>query len=432
MNSNCEVSQAVRDTQGSENTSEQHSKKSVKLIKHGEWNFEYNPKQNVFSSSVESFEKSLFEQSSMVAEYSDRTKLTEKDLEDFRRASLIHKIARKKALSMLYTGARLADLVDAVEDIILKMCRQDPKTYYLKGSPKDNNSGLAFPVGVNINNVVAHDSKTISQNGKVDSRVFFKGEVVKIDIGVHINGRIIDSAFTHIVTDKPGVHDSENIYNSVLEASRDSMFNAIKMAGPDQRLDEMSECIDEIIRSYEVTMGNDGATIPIRPVKGIGGHNIKQYRIHGGKLILSEPDYDIQGDTRMEEDEIYAIETYATTGMGVMTQNTELNACTHFMEENKEVIESNKKITKKDKKFFRDTELYGWLQTRQGLPFSSSWIDLKSIHRVDKAFKLGIPSGQMLAYPPLFDENNSVVAQFEHTIHVNPNSVEILSLGEDY
>jgi methionyl aminopeptidase len=134
----------------------------------------------------------------------------------------------------------------------------------------------------------------------------------------------------------------------------------------------------------------------------------------------------------MEEDEIYAIETYATTGFGVMTQNSEMPRCTHFMETNHAEIDANKAITKKDKKFFRQTELYQWLQTRKGLPFSSSWIDVKAVPKVDKAFKLGIPSGQLIAYPPMFDEANSVVAQFEHTIHVNDGSVEVFSLGEDY
>lgn len=403
-------------------------------LQHGKWNFEYNKQKNIYINDIESLEKEVFEQSDniLLSNHVDSNlnNLTEKDLEDFRRASIVHKIARKKALSMLYTGSKIADLVDAVEDIIIKMCRQDPKTYFLKGSLPNDDSGIAFPVGVNINNVVAHDSKTFSSNGKTDSRVFFKGDMVKIDIGVHVNGRIIDSAFTHIISDKPGIHDTENIYNAVMDASRDSVFTAIKMSGPDQRLDEMSETISDIIKSYEVNMA--GELLPIKPVKGIGGHNIKQYQIHGGKLILSEPDYEIQGDDRMLEDEIYAIETYASTGFGVMTQNSEMNLCTHYMEADKYDIENNTAITKRDKKLFRRTEFYDWMQNRKGMPFSSAWIDTKTIPKIDKAFKIGIPSGQMIVYPPLFDENNSVVAQFEHTIHVKDGSVEIFSLGEDY
>jgi len=413
-------------------------KSNIKTIKHGEWEFEYNSKNNIFSSDIESFSENRFNNvsfDSTVKTYTsnkdDNKCLNEKDLEDFRRAALIHKIARKKALSLLYTGAKLADLVDAVESIILKMLKQDPNTYYLKGSNNEN-SGIAFPVGVNINNVVAHDSKTNPINGNADDRKFCKGDVVKVDIGVHINGRIIDSAFTHIVTDKPGVHDKNNIYNSVLEASRESVFFAIKMAGPEQRLYEVSESIAEIIDSYEVILNNDSEGLPIKPIKGIGGHNINQYQIHGGKLILSEPDYETQGDERMKEDEVYAIETYASTGYGVMTQNTEMNRCTHFMEANHVDIENNKAITKKDKKFFRQTDFFEWLQTRKGLPYSSTWLDNKSIPKLEKAIKMGVSSGQLISYPPLFDEENSVVAQFEHTIHVKNGSVEIFSLGEDY
>jgi methionyl aminopeptidase len=396
-----------------------------KVIKHGAWLFDYG-KKNIYKSDVGTLETQHFSHTDQPNAGKDGSQLTEKDLEDFRKASLIHQIARKKAQSMLCTGCRLADLVDAVEQIIIKLCRQNQDTYFLKGSDKDNSSGIAFPVGVNINNVVAHDSKTI---GIHDDRVFSRGDVVKIDIGVHVNGRIIDSAFTHIVTDVAGVHDRENIYNSVLEASRDAMFTGIAMMGVDQRLVEVSESIDEVIRSYEVTLGGNDM-IPIVPIEGIGGHNIRQYQIHGGKLILSKPDYEIQGDQVVEEDEIYAIETFATTGNGVMTQNSALDRCTHFMETREEDINKNKGITKKDKKHFRQTEFYDWMRTRQGLPFSSAWID--SVPKVEKAFKQGIPSGQIVAYPPLFDAENSVVAQFEHTIHIKDNTVEIFSLGEDY
>lgn len=409
---------------------------ALKKIQHGKWSFEYNQHENRFDTNVESCEAHEFKHHrtkseergyrTLIGDIGDKKNmLTENDLEDFRRASLIHKIARKKAMTYLYDGGKLADLVDAVEDIILKMCKQDPKTYYLNGSPKSNDAGIAFPVGVNINNIVAHDTKYMTQSGKKDDRIFFLGDVVKIDIGVHINGRIIDSAFTHIITKQPGIHDSESIYNSVMEASRESMLNAIKLAGPDQRLDEMSEMITDIIESYEVNMGTD-MNLPIKPVTGIGGHNIKRYNVHGGKYILSRPDYAFQGDQRMEEDEIYAIETYATTGAGIITQNGEINLCTHYVQENVN------NATKKDKKFFERTELYEWMKTRRGLPFSSAWIDVNKIHKVDKAFKLSIPSGQIKAFPPLYDENNSVVAQFEHTVHIGENTVEIFSLGEDY
>lgn len=400
-----------------------------KEIGHGTWKFQYKNNKNIFNTDPNDYDKGLFSSNVVKNWDTDQTEsphhLSEKDLDDFRRAALIHKVARKKALSLLKAGNTLGHLVDEVEEIIIKLTRQNKDEYFLKGSPSNNMAGIAFPVGVNINNVVAHDSKTV---GIPDERMFYEGDVVKVDIGVHVNGRIIDSAFTHIISGKAGIHDDKNIYNSVLEASRESMFEAIKLSGPDQPLDEISEMIDEVIQSYEVQIGS--STLPIKPIQGIGGHNIKQYLVHGGKLILSTPDYKLQEGQRMEDGEIYAIETYASTGNGIMTQNDELYKCTHWMETEKELTDDKPNL-KKPKKFFGKTPLYAWLKTRNGLPFSSSWIHGK-IPKLEKAYKTGHQHGLLMGYPPLYDEQNSVVAQFEHTVRIGESATEIFSLGEDY
>lgn len=404
--------------------------------KHSTWKFEYNQRKNIFRTDVLDIDDNVFVQ--FKGENKNENKdgiLTESDLDDFRKASIIHKVARKQARKYLYPGGKLSELVDNVELTILKLTKQGTSTkYFLEGSPDNNRAGIAFPVGVNINNVVAHDSKTVLID---DDRYFVLGDVVKIDIGVHINGRIIDSAFTHIISSKAGITDDESIYVPLLEASRDSMFSTIKMSGPDQLLVELSENIKEIIESYEIDLKGD--MMPIRPVDGIGGHNIKQYEPHGGKYILCVPNEEFQGEKRMEEDEIYAIETYATTGLGQITQNDTLAYCTHFKANN--ALDALN-VTKKEKKIFRNLPLYEWMKTRYGMPFSSSWLQTKQtklIDKYDKAIKLGLATKQIDAYPPLYDETNSVVAQFEHTIHIgnnyndeNMDTIEIFSLGDDY
>jgi len=423
----------VSDVGADSNAESQDLYNGIDFITHSNdstWRFDFNGVKNVFrTDDFDDVDHGVFVQYDNNRKVRDEPGyLSESDLDDFRRAALIHKLVRKEARQYLYPGGRLADLVDAVEAMTLKLTKQDPDKYYMEGS---KTGGIAFPVGVNINNVVAHDSKTTAVK---DDRQFTLGDVVKVDIGVHINGRIIDSAFTHIVSEVKGVSDPDNLYNAVLEASRDSVFSTIKMAGPDQLLSELSENIEEIIESYEIDVA--GNTIPIRPVEGIGGHNILPYQIHGGKLVLCVPNDELQGELRMKEDEIYAIETYASTGMGQVTQNDTMAQCTHFMETEHAAIESNRAITKKDKKQFRKLPLFQWLQTRHGLPFSSSWLQsgsTKRIQKMDKAFRTGIATGQMVAYPPLNDEPNSVVAQFEHTIHLGRNdTVEIFSLDRDY
>lgn len=65
------------------------------------------------------------------------------------------------------------------------------------------------------------------------------------------------------------------------------------------------------MESYEVQI--NGQTLPVKPVRDISGHNIKQYRIHGGKSIPFIKNCD---QTKMEDGEIFAIETFGTTGRG--------------------------------------------------------------------------------------------------------------------
>ena len=77
------------------------------------------------------------------------------------------------------------------------------------------------------------------------------------------------------------------------------------------RVSDVSAAIQEAMESYEVEIR--GKTFPIKPVRNISAHNIKHYRIHGGKSIPFVKNSD---QTKMEEGEIFAIETFGTTGRG--------------------------------------------------------------------------------------------------------------------
>lgn len=65
------------------------------------------------------------------------------------------------------------------------------------------------------------------------------------------------------------------------------------------------------MESYEVEIR--GKTFPVKPVRNICGHDIKQYRIHGEKAIPFVKNSD---QTKMEQGEIFAIETFGSTGRG--------------------------------------------------------------------------------------------------------------------
>lgn len=125
---------------------------------------------------------------------------------------------------------------------------------------------------------------------------------MKVDFGVQINGRIIDSAFTVTFNDK---------YDPLLDAVREATNAGIAAAGIDVRLCDVGTVIQEVMESHEITL--DGKTYPIKSIRNLNGHNIGLYRIHGGKSVPMVRNNDV---TKMEEGELFAIETFGSTGRG--------------------------------------------------------------------------------------------------------------------
>ena len=83
-------------------------------------------------------------------------------------------------------------------------------------------------------------------------------------------------------------------------------------AGIDVRISDVSAAIQEAMESYEVEIR--GKLFPVKPVRDLCGHDIKRYRIHGEKTI---PFVKNSNQTKMEEGEVFAIETFGSTGRGV-------------------------------------------------------------------------------------------------------------------
>merc|ERR1719443_1333682 len=178
---------------------------------------------------------------------------------------------------------------------------------YSSNKPMDR--GWGFPTGCSLNHCAAHYTPNAG-----DKTVLQYDDVCKIDFGTHVNGRIIDSAFTVAFNPK---------YDRLLEAVKDATNTGIKNAGIDARLNEIGEIIQETMESYEVEL--DGKTYQVKPIRNLNGHSIGQYRIHAGKTV---PIVKGGEQTKMEENEVYAIETFGSTGRGVVNDDMD---CSHYM-----------------------------------------------------------------------------------------------------
>lgn len=76
-------------------------------------------------------------------------------------------------------------------------------------------------------------------------------------------------------------------------------------------MSDIGAAIQEVMESYEVSMG--GQTHQVKCIRNLNGHNIGQYQIHGGKSVPIVKGGD---QTKMEEGEVFAIETFGSTGKG--------------------------------------------------------------------------------------------------------------------
>ena len=163
--------------------------------------------------------------------------------------------------------------------------------------PSLEQAGIAFPTGCSLNWVAAHYTPNAG-----DDTVLQYDDVMKLDFGTHIGGRIIDCART--------IHFNPR-YDPLVNAVKAATNAGIAAAGIDVRLCDVGAAVQEVMESYEVEL--DGKVYPVKSIRNLNGHSIGPYQIHAGKSVPIVKGGD---QTKMEEGEFFAIETFGSTGKG--------------------------------------------------------------------------------------------------------------------
>eukprot|EP01080_Neovahlkampfia_damariscottae_P012434 gene12434-6186_t len=318
-------------------------------------------------------------------------KVFSKEYSDARKGAEVHRQVRYYMQNWIKPGMKMIDIVEELEDRVRLLTEANG----LK-------SGIAFPTGCSLNNCAAHWTPNPG-----DKTVLKKGDVLKIDFGVHFNGRIIDSAFTMCWEDQ---------FNPLLEASKAATYAGIKEAGIDVRLGDIGAVIQEVMESFQVEI--EKKIYDIKPIKYLGGHTIEPYLIHGGKSV---PCVKTNETTKMEEHEFYAIETFASTGRGMVRDDVD---CSHY-----KPIPTAPKVNLKHSGARR---LYGVIQKEFGtLAFCRRYLDRIGEDSVMSIRHL-VDNNLIEDCPPLVDIKGCYTSQFEHTFVLKPTCKEILSKGIDY
>lgn len=324
--------------------------------------------------------------------------MTEADFQDMRRAAACQRETRKWVQSWLKPGIKLIDMCEKLEAKNMELLRANGLQ-----------AGRGFPTGCSINHVAAHYSPNAG-----DQTVLKEGDVMKIDYGSHVNGRIIDTAFT--VAFDPQ-------FDNLLKCTQEATNVGLQIAGVDARFTEIGAAIEETILSFEVEI--KGKTYPIKPVANLFGHSIGPYHIHDGSSVPITRNND---PTRMVENQMYAIETFASTGKGHVIEDGD---CSHYML-NYQSGKSDADFMQMCKKKEAKPLLKSILENFGSLAFAKRWIDELGHTRYTLALKHLVDQDILNPYPPLVDRVGSYVSQSEHTILIRPGAKEILSRGDDY
>ncbi|RDB28836.1 Methionine aminopeptidase 2, partial [Hypsizygus marmoreus] len=312
--------------------------------------------------------------------------------QSIRRAAEVHRQVRQYARKMIRPGMTMTEIVENIEAGTRALVEENGLE-----------SGVGFPTGVSLNNCAAHYTPNAG-----DTIVLQHGDVLKVDIGVHVKGRIADSAFTMTFDHK---------YDKLLEAVKAATDTGIREAGIDVRLGELGGLIQETMESYEVEIG--GKVYPVKPIENLSGHSINPYQIHGGKSVLLVKNND---QTKMEEGDYFAIETFGSTGRGRIVESGE---CSHYA-----------KVYDAPRVPLRLTSAKSLLKTINKnfgtLPWCRRYLDRVGESKYLLALNHLVAQGIVQDYPPLCDQLGSMTAQYEHTILLRPTVKEVVTRGDDY
>ncbi len=280
------------------------------------------------------------------------------------------KVARKaldRGIEVCDVGVSYFDVVKEVERVIT-----------------ERGAFPAFPVNVSVNHVGAHYTPYPG-----DGMKFEEGDVVKVDVGCHVDGFIADNAMT--------VEVGTNRYSNMISAVEDALNVAIESVGDGVKTKDVGKNIESMITSRGY-----------KPIRNLSGHAIKRYELHSG---LSVPNIG-RGRDVIKKGMVLAIEPFATDGKGKVVNST-TSEILH--------IKGERRLKDEDLKFYR------WIEERfDNLPFASYWCrsygddHLKRLNRV-KRF------GSVMSYPVLIEANKGVITQREHTVIVTSKGAKIIT-----
>lgn len=278
-------------------------------------------------------------------------------LDKYLKAGKIAKECLQYGASLIKPGIAVLEVCDKVEEKILAM-----------------GGRIAFPAQISINEIAAHFCPA-----EDDTTVFQQGDVACIDIGVHIDGFVADTATTVDLGDN----------KELVQASREALNSVLEVIKPGITLSEVGTRIHKAISARGFS-----------PVKNLSGHGLDHYIVHTSPSI---PNFDTSNNSLLEEGMVFAIEPFASAGAGKIFESS--NPTVFMMIQKKPVRSPYARALLKD------------IESYNGLPFTERWLTRKhGLAKTRFGLKELVKYDVIKEYPPLIDVDRGLVSQAEHSI----------------
>lgn len=298
--------------------------------------------------------------------------LSEDILKKYQHAGKIAAEARERIESLVHEGMPIIDLCEKTEAFI-----------------RENGGQPAFPCNVSINEVAAHytsppqDEQTIPENS-----------LVKIDIGVHVDGYIADTATTVCFNPE---------YENLVHTAKYALEKAVEILRPGLSISQFGSTIQKTIKSRGVN-----------PISNLTGHKIGYYMIHAGKSLPNVYRFSM---AKIKEGEIYGVEPFVTTAdaIGEVTNSVDTHIF-RFLRRRSLRDPYAKQLLNYIRKKFRT------------LPFTERWLQgLLPQDSYDATFSKLLSLKCLMSYPVLVEKSRKTVAQAEHTVLIVKDGCLVLT-----
>jgi len=296
----------------------------------------------------------------------------QEELEKFRLSGKILRETREEMRQIVRENMPVIDVCEKAEALI-----------------REKGGKPAFPCNVSINEVAAHYTSPPDDELKIPEKA-----VVKVDIGVHVDGYVTDTAFTACFNQE---HRSMQATAEIaLKAALDSIHGQM-----------LASKIGGII---EKTIKNRG----FKPISNLTGHSVGRYLIHAGTSI---PNVSQVSFTKVKTGEVYAIEPFVTLpdAVGRVEDSADMS-----------IFRLTKATPQKNS--YAKTMLKHIENNFRTLPFAERWLKNVVPEKQHKeAFKELLRSKAIMGYPVFVEVSRKVVTQAEHTVLIKENGCEVLT-----